>query len=103
MTEAGATAKLTTGEPSSADVIAFMPKPDADAAVPGAGDGPVTVRAKPEKRKNAKERAKEKYAAKDSTKDRTTPDTTAKEKSKVEKKAKTEVKAKKAKRAGKVA
>ena len=50
-------------------------------AIPREGDGLVTVRAKPERRKNAKERAKEKYAAKGGT----TPDTTAKAKSKVEK------------------
>jgi hypothetical protein len=47
----------------------------------------VTVRPKPEKRKNAKERAKEKY-----TKDRTTPDTTAKAKSKVATKPKSKAK-----------
>jgi len=46
-------------------------------AVPREGDGLVTVRRKPEKRKNARERAKEKHA-----KDGTTPDTTAKAKSK---------------------
>jgi hypothetical protein len=46
-------------------------------------DGLVTVRPKPERRKNARERAKEKY-----TKDRTTPDTTATATSKVETKAK---------------
>jgi hypothetical protein len=59
-----------------------------ETAVPREGDGLVTVRPKPEKRKNAKERAKEKYAKKE-TKDGTTPDTTAKAKSKVEKKPKT--------------
>jgi len=60
------------------------PKAAEVTAVPREGDGQVTVRAKPEKRKNAKERAKEKYA-----KGGTTPDTTAKAKSKVEKKPKT--------------
>jgi hypothetical protein len=83
----------------------------AEVAVPREGGGLVTVRAKPEKRKNAKERTKErvleKYAAKDTAKDGTTPDTTAKAKSKAEKKAKSEVKsevkAKKSKRAGKAA
>lgn len=53
-------------------------------------DGLVTVRAKPEKRKNAKERAKEKIAkekVKDRAEDGTTPDRTAKAKSKADKKA----------------
>jgi len=63
-------------------------------AVPRAAEGLVTVRPKPEKRKNAKERAKEKYAKKN-TKGGTTPDTTAKAKSKVAKKA--DAKAKKSK------
>jgi hypothetical protein len=70
----------------------------------------VTVRAKPEKRKNYKERAKAKFAkddSEDNTKDGTTPDTTAtaksevmekaKEKAKVEKKAKAKVERQKAK------
>jgi len=63
-------------------------------------DGLVTVRPKPEKRKNAKERAKEKYAKKE-TEDGTTPDTTAKAKSKVDKKA--AAKAKKSKSAARKA
>jgi len=57
----------------------------------------VTVRAKPEKRKNYKERAKAKFAKSDSkedTEDGTTPDTTAKAKSEVIEKAKAEKKAK---------
>jgi hypothetical protein len=57
------------------------------AAVPREVDGLVTVRPKPERRKNAKARAKEKY-----TKDGATPDTTAKAKSKVASKPKTEAK-----------
>ena len=57
-------AELTIGEPPSADVIAFMPNPDADAAVAREAESLVTVRAKPEKRKNAKERAKERAGAK---------------------------------------
>ncbi|MBI2716117.1 MAG: hypothetical protein HYX37_16920 [Rhizobiales bacterium] len=64
-------------------------------AVARAAEGRVTVRPKPEKRKNAKERAKEKYAKKN-TKDRTTPDTTAKAKSKVDQKADTKAKKSKA-------
>ena len=62
------------------------------------GESLVTVRPKPEKRKNAKERAKEKYAKK-ATKDGTTPDTTAKAKSKVDKKAQTKAKKSKAAKA----
>jgi hypothetical protein len=57
----------------------------------------VTVRAKPEKRKNYKERAKAKFAKDDSkedTVDGTTPDTTATAKSAVIEKAKAEKKAK---------
>ncbi len=55
----------------------------------------VTVRAKPEKRKNYKERAKAKFAkVEDDTKDGTTPDTTATAKSEVIEKAKAEKKAK---------
>ena len=66
-----------TAKPAAAD----------ETAVTRAAGGLVTVRPKPEKRKNAKERAKEKYAKK-GTKDGTTPDTTAKAKSKVATKAK---------------
>ena len=66
-------------------------------AAPRQADGLVTVRPKPEKRKNykerAKERAKEKYAKK-STEGGTTPDTTAKAKSKVQAKVKDKVDAK---------
>ena len=70
-------------------LAARIPKPEAAeaAAVPREAEGLVTVRPKPAKRKNAKERAKEKYAKKN-TEDETTPDTTAKAKSKVETKAK---------------
>jgi hypothetical protein len=70
------------------------PKTAAMTAVPREADGLVTVRPKPERRKNAKERAKEKY-----TKDGTTPETTATAKSAVEMKptAKTKTKAKKTK------
>jgi hypothetical protein len=64
-------------------------------AVPREAEGLVTVRPKPEKRKNAKERAKEKYAKK-STEDGTTPTMTAKAKSKVDKKADTKAKKSKA-------
>ena len=59
------------------------------AAVMRSGSDQVTVRAKPEKRKNYKERAKAKF-----TKDGTTPDMTATAKSEVKEKAKTEAKAK---------
>ena len=51
-------------------------------AVTHGADGPVTVRPKPEKRKNARERAKAKFA-----KDGTTPDTTVKAKSRAAAKA----------------
>ena len=71
-------------------------------AVPREAEGLVTVRPKPEKRKNAKERAKEKYAKKNvekNTKDGTTPDTTAKAKSKVAKKAESKAKKSKATKA----
>jgi hypothetical protein len=54
-------AELTIGEPPSADVVAFMLNPD---AVAREAESLVTVRAKPEKRKNAKERAKERARAK---------------------------------------
>ena len=67
-------------------------------SVPRAAEALVTVRAKPEKRKNAKERAKEKYAKK-ATADGTTPDTTAKAKSKGDNKAQTKAKKSKAVRA----
>ena len=72
-------------------------KSDAAGATARAVDGLVTVRPKPEKRKNARERAKEKYANKATTADGTTPDTTAKAKSKVAKKAAAKVKRKEAK------
>jgi hypothetical protein len=71
-------------------------KREADAAAPETA-GLVTVRPKPEKRKNAKERAKEKATEK-YAKDGTTPDATAKAKSKVESK-KARLEAKKAKKA----
>ena len=64
-------------------------------AVPREAEGLVTVRPKPEKRKNAKERAKEKYAKK-ITEDGTTPTMTAKAKSKAEKNADTKAKKSKA-------
>jgi hypothetical protein len=82
------------------ELAARVPKPAAAAAtaVPRAAEGLVTVRPKPEKRKNAKERAKEKYAKKN-TKDGTTPDTTAKAKSKVDKKAESKAKKSKATKA----
>ena len=75
------------------ELVARTKKPEAAeaTAVPRQAEGLVTVRPKPEKRKNAKERAKEKYAkknAKKDTKDGTTPDTTAKAKSRVDSKAK---------------
>jgi len=75
-------------------------KPEAAeaSAVTREAEGLVTVRPKPAKRKNAKERAKEKYAKK-GTEDRTTPDTTAKAKSKVDKKAQTKAKKSKATKA----
>jgi hypothetical protein len=63
-----------------------------------AGDGLVIVRAKPEKRKNYKERAQEKFAQEkfakaNFAKDGTTPDTTATAKSEAKTKAKTDAKA----------
>jgi len=72
-------------------------KPDAAGAAAREADGLVTVRPKPEKRKNARERAKEKYAGKDTTEDGTTPGTTAKAKSKVAQKAAAKAKRKEAK------
>ncbi len=72
-------------------------RPETDEA---AADGRVTVRAKPEKRKNYKERAKEKYAKKDSAEDGTTP-MTAKAKSEVERKAKAKALSKAASKAAK--
>ena len=77
-----------TKKPAAAEATAVMRKAEAL----------VTVRPKPEKRKNAKERAKEKYAKKN-TKDGTTPDTTAKAKSKVAKKAESKAKKSKATKA----
>lgn len=67
-------------------------------AVMRSGGDLVTVRAKPEKRKNYKERAKAKFAkdddAKEAAKDGTTPDMTATAKSEAKVKAKAEAKAK---------
>jgi hypothetical protein len=83
-------------EPSSViELEGRTTKPEAadTTAVTRKADGLVTVRPKPEKRKNAKERAKAKF-----TKDRTTPDTTVKAKSKVDAKVETK-KARKAKSA----
>jgi hypothetical protein len=74
-------------EPSSVIELAgrtMKPEAAETTAVTRGANGLVTVRPKPEKRKNAKERAKDKV-----TKDRTTPDTTAKAKSRVETKAQT--------------
>ena len=88
-------AKTATSADEASAVIELAarttkPKAAEVTAVPRERDGQVTVRAKPEKRKNAKERAKEKYAKKYGKKgaeDGTTPDTTAKAKSKAEQKA----------------
>lgn len=96
-------AEVENSDDASGAVIEFaarMPKPAAAeaTAVPREVEGLVTVRPKPEKRKNAKERAKEKYAKKNvekNTEDGTTPTMTAKAKSKVAKKA--DAKAKKSK------
>jgi hypothetical protein len=66
------------------------PKAAAVTAVPREADGLVTVRAKPEKRLNAKERAKA------NAKDGLTPDMKAKAKSKAEAKAAAKAKRKKA-------
>jgi hypothetical protein len=66
-------------------------------AVPRERDGLVTVRPKPEKRKNARERAKERAKEKHA-RDRTTPDTTAKAKSRAATKPKTKAKKSKATR-----
>ena len=79
------------------ELAARIAKPDAAEAMTGThvASGRVTVRPKPDKRKNAKERAKEKFA-KNTAEDRTTPDTTAKAKSKAAK-AERKEKAKKAK------
>lgn len=94
---------ITGDEPSSVIALAertAKPETAETAAATRKADGLVTVRPKPEKRKNAKERAKEKYAKKE-TEDGTTPDTTAKAKSKVDKKA--AAKAKKSKSAARKA
>ena len=93
-------AETATSDDAASSVIelaARMAKPAAGeaTAVPRAAEALVTVRPKPEKRKNAKERAKEKYAKKN-TKDGTAPDTTAKAKSKVANKAETKAKKSKA-------
>jgi hypothetical protein len=60
----------------------------------GAADGLVTVRPKPEKRKNYKERAKDKLTEAKAAKDGTTPDTMAKAKSKAAAKVTVKVKSK---------
>jgi hypothetical protein len=73
------------------ELAVLTAKAEAATAAPREADGLVTVRAKPEKRKNAKERAKEKY-----TKDGTTPETTAMAKSKVASKPKSKAKKNKA-------
>lgn len=82
------------------ELAARIAKPDAAEATASThvASGLVTVRPKPEKRKNAKERAKEKFAKK-TAEDRTTPDTTAKAKSKAEKKAAKAERKEKAKKA----
>lgn len=94
---ANAEAAISDDAPSSViELAARTTKAAAATAIAHEAAGRVTVRPKPEKRKNAKERAKEKYA-----KDGTTPDTTAKAKSKAEK-AETSRKAKQEKaRSGK--
>ena len=102
-------AETATSDDAASPIIALATRRSkkpaaADAtAVPRAAEGLVTVRPKPEKRKNAKERAKEKYAKKNveknvekNTKDGTTPDMTAKAKSKVANKADTKAKKRKA-------
>ncbi|HZQ12466.1 MAG TPA: hypothetical protein VFB31_06620 [Pseudolabrys sp.] len=73
-------------------------KPEAAEAAARRGDEQVTVRAKPEKRKNARERAREKYAAKGGTKP-----TTATAKPTAAAKPDGKAKAKKAKPGGKAA
>jgi hypothetical protein len=84
---AGTDTDLATSGETAGAVIALesrMTKPGAGdlSAAPRAADGLVTVRAKPEKRKNYKERAKEKLTKTQAAKDGTTPDTTVKAKSK---------------------
>jgi hypothetical protein len=90
---------VSAGDTQSAviELAAHTPKPNGAAAVAREAEGLVTVRPKPEKRKNAKERAKEKHA-KNTARGGTTPDTTAKAKSKAVK-AERKEKAKKAKMA----
>jgi len=87
------TATETTGD-AAGTVIALAARAEA-AAVARPADGLVTLRPKPEKRKNAKERAKEKI-----TKGGTTP-MTAKAKSEVERKAKAKALSKAASKAAK--
>ena len=95
---ANADAAVCEGVPSSVvELKAQTLTSEAAGATARAADGLVTVRPKPEKRKNFRERAKEKYANKDTTEDGTTPDTTAKAKSKVAKKAEAKAKRKEAK------
>ena len=80
-------AAISDDAPSSVIELAARSKAAGVAAATQAAESLVTVRSKPEKRKNAKARAREKYAKK-ATPDGTTPDTTAKAKSKVVSKAK---------------
>ena len=86
-TDAGMTVDAVNAADPSGAVIALAARTDAVAttAIARPADGLVTVRPKPEKRKNAKERAKEKI-----TGDRTTP-MTAKAKSRVNKKTASDV------------
>lgn len=55
-----------TGEASASliDLAVHLPAPDAGAGIARDTDALVTVRSKPEKRKNAKERARERFAGK---------------------------------------
>ena len=90
------------GKPADADAEPAVSGETASAVIAlesrmtksGAADGLVTVRPKPEKRKNYKERAKDKLTEAKAAKDGTTPDTMAKAKSKAAAKVTVKVKSK---------
>ena len=106
-TKSAGEADVATDWDRSRTVIALASlKTNAEAAdttaAPRPADGLVTVRPKPERRKNYKERAKEKAKGKDfkkGTEGGTTPDTTATAKSRVQEKVKDKVDAKAAAKA----
>jgi len=88
-----------TGDAAGSVIDLAARLPEAGASVVREADSLVTVRPKPEKRKNAKERAKEKYAGKTAAGE-TMPETTAEAKPKAAKaKAATAERKEKAKKA----